>query len=332
MHWYKYFLSIFIVFFLLSCGDYNKIVKGDNYDQKLAKAEQLFKEKSYNRALVLYEQVYQRFPKDAKGELSYFKLGMTYYNLGDYYMSAYYFSNFAQRFPTSGMIEDAVFYSALSSVHNAPEPSLDQEDTEAAIRELQFFVSRFPTSNRVDTLNLVMDELRLRIETKAFMTVELYNRMERYNATVASAKAFLDEYPQSKYRLQVAFMLLDNAYILASRSVFSKKKERLEDVLKIAETYRDLFQTSKYLSKYLTISEKASRELEEVDEIDTFEQIVEFYNKSQTASKTKKMEYLEETLKLYYTFAQRYPTSSLMKRAEEIYQRAERERSSTYSY
>ena len=316
----------------ISCSEYGKIVKGDDYEQKFQKAEQLYESGSFNRALVLYEQVYQRFPKDQKGETSYYKLGKTYFNQGDFYMSAYYFSNFANRFPTSRYLEDAVYHSALSAVHNSPDVSLDQADTETAINELQYFVQRFPNSRKVDTCNLLMDELRLKIETKAYDAVMMYAKMDRFRATVASAEAFLEDFPRSEYRLEVAFLLLENAYTLANRSVPSKKKERLEHVLDIFEKYRTEFQMSKYINKALIISEKAGRELEEADEIDLYEQMLSMYNRSQTASSTKKMEYLEETLKLYYTFAQRYPSSSLLNKAEEIYQRAERERSSTYSY
>lgn len=327
-----FLLFLFSFFLLFSCSDYNEIVKSDNYDEKLQKAEQLYKEKSYNRALVLYEQVYQRFPKDQKGELSYYKLGKSYYAIGDYYMSSYYFSNFASRYPTSRFLEDAVYHSALSSVRNSPDVSLDQEDTKIAIEELQYFVQRFPRSTKVDSCNQLMDELRLKIETKAYDAVMLYAKMEKYRAAVASAESFLEEYPRSEYKLEIAFVLLENAYTLASRSVASKKKERLEHVIEIADKYRNDFQMSKYINRVLTISEKANEELEEADELDLYNRMLSMYDRSQTASNTKKMEYLEETLKLYYTFAQRYPSSSLMGKAEEIYQRAERERSNTYSY
>lgn len=326
-----------ILFFALiqltpSCSEYNKIVKDDDYDKKLMKAEELYNSGSYNRALVLYEQVYQRHPRDDKGETSYYKLGMTYYNLEDYYMSAYYLSNFVGKFPRSKRVEDAMYYSALSSVRNSPSPSLDQEDTEKAINDLQYFISRYPNSRRVDTCNQMMDDLRAKLEKKALLSVELYDRMQKYQAAVTAAESFLEEYPQTEHRLRIVMLMLENQSVLAEKSVFSKRKERLEKIMEIYEKHREELQMSKHFAKAVKISEDAGESLEEVDEIVTFEEIQNLYKLSQQASKAKKIEYLEETLKLYYTFVQRYPRSSYLGRAEEIFNRAERERQNTYSY
>ena len=326
------FTILLVVTTLVSCSDFNKIVKNDDYDKKLRKAEELYDSKSYNRALVLYEQVYQRYPSDERGELSYFKLGKSYYQLEDYYMSSYYFSNFANRFPSSDKLEESLYFSALSSVANSPAPSLDQEETDLAINELQFFISRFPNSRRIDTCNVLMDQMREKLEQKAFDAVKLYAKMERYNAAVFSAESFLENYPRSDKRMDVIMLKLENAYTLADKSVFNKRKERLEKVVEIYDLYQNDIQMTKYFSKAATISEKAGERLEEVDEIVTFEEIKDTYAKSQTASKAKKVDYLEETLKLYYTFVQRYPQSEYLSQAEDIFNRAEKERQNTYSY
>ena len=322
-----------LCFILIGCSEYSKIVKNDDYDRKIAKAEELYSSGSYNRALVLYEQIYQRYPREDKGELAYYRLGMIYYNMNDYYMSAYYFGNFAGRFPTSSRLEDALYYGALSSVKNSPSISLDQSDTRLAIQDLKFFIDRFPNSRRVDSCNVFIDQMHLKLEQKALQALEMYNRMEKYQATVMSARTFLEEYPNSSEQMRVAYMLLENAYTLATESVFSKKQERLQDVIDIYDQYRPLFDFTKYMVKASEISEKASKELDEVEEFVYYERLLDVYNRSQRAgSKTKKIAYLEDTLKLYYTFAQRFPNSSYMKKAEEIYTRAERERSATYSY
>lgn len=317
---------------LISCSDFNKIVKHDDYDKKLRKAEELYQKESYNRALVLYEQVYQRYPSDERGELSYFKLGKAYYELEDYYMSSYYFSNFANRFPSSDKLEESLYYSALSSVANSPSPSLDQEETELAINELQFFISRFPNSRRIDSCNILMDQMRGKLEQKAYDAVKLYDKMERYNAAVFSAESFLENYPRSDRRMEIIMLQLENAFLLADKSVFSKRKERLEKVIAIYDLYQYDIQMTKHFSKAATISEKAGQRLEDVDEIVSYEKLKDTYAKSQTASKAKKVDYLEETLKLYYTFAQRYPRSEYLSRAEDIFNRAEKERQNTYSY
>jgi outer membrane protein assembly factor BamD len=178
----------------------------------------------------------------------------------------------------------------------------------------------------------MMDELKQKLEDKAWSAVEMYDRMERYNAATHAAQAFLQDYPGTNRKLEAAFLMMENAYMLAERSVFSKKKERYERVIEIYDMYMDEFQMSKYIGDALNYSENARTGLEEVEEVVMFEDIEANYERAQQASKAKKSEYLEETLKLYYNFAQRYPNSSFMPRAEEIFRRAEKERQNNYSY
>lgn len=331
---YSFVLSLFaLTLILISCSEYSKVLKSDDYNVKVTAADELYREGSFNRALTLYEQIYQRFPRDERGELAYYRLGKIYYDLEDYYMSAYYFGNFAGRFPTSSKLEDAMFYGALSSVQNSPSVSLDQADTRTAIQDLNYFIDRFPRSVRVDSCNALIDKMLLKIEQKDLQAIEMYNKMEKYKATVMSAKTFLEEYPDSEHRMRIAYMLLENAHHLAMQSVFSKKQERLQDVIDIYDQYRPLFDFTKYMVKASEMSEEATKELDKVEEHVYFERLSEAYDRSQNAgSKAKKIAYLEETLKLYYTFAQRFSNSEYMKRAEEIYTRAERERSATYNY
>ncbi len=332
----KKFIQVIMLFVPLlvgvSCSDYSRIVKDDNYAEKLEKAEELFARGSYNRAIVLYEQVYQRHPADSKGELAYFKMGMTYFKQKDYFMSAYYFGQFPGRFPKSNKVQNAIYYSAVSSFKTSPPHTLDQEDTELALTELQYYVSRYPNSPRVDSCNMMMTELRQKLEDRSWDAVLMYDRMERYNAAYHSAKAFLEDYTNTSRKLEAAFLMMRNAYTLAEKSVFSKKKERYERVIEIYDMYRDELQMSRYIGDAANYFERAERGLDEVDELVMFEEIETNYERSQRATQAKKIEYLEETLKLYYNFAQRYPNSSLMSRAEEIFRRAERERQSTYSY
>jgi outer membrane protein assembly factor BamD len=329
---FKIVAFVALLALVFSCSEYSRIVKDDNYTEKLEKAEELYASGSYNRALVLYEQVYQRHPADNKGELSYFKLGMTYFQQKDYFMSAYYFGQFPARFPKSNRVQDAIYHSAVSSFKTSPSHTLDQEDTEAALSELQYYVSRYPNSPRVDSCNMMMSELRQKLEDKAWEAVLMYDRMERYNAAMHSAQAFIQDFPNTSRKLEAAFLMMRNAYILADKSVFSKKRERYERVIEIYDLYRDEFQMSRYIGDAMNYFERAQNGLEEVEEVVMFDEIETNYERAQRASQAKKVEYLEETLKLYYNFAQRYPNSSYMSRAEEIFRRAERERQNTYSY
>jgi outer membrane protein assembly factor BamD len=321
----KSLLLLMIATLFLGCSEYSKIVKNDNYDEKLQKAESMYAARSFNRALVLYEQVYQRYPREGRGEIAYFRLAQCYWEIEDYFMAGYYFRNFVTRFPFSPKAEESLFMSAMCAVKNSPEPALDQEETLMAINELQLFVNRYPESELVDSCNSVMDAMRFKLETKAFNAVELYAKTERYQAAVVSAKTFIDEYPQSIYRETAALIMLENAFILADNSIFSRKKERLEDVLEIYTNYSSDLNRRRYQTRANEFYKRTADLLVGVDEQVAFNELLSTFAKTGTESKRKKIQYLEETIKRYYNFVDQYPNSQFMKKATDTFEKAQKE-------
>lgn len=322
----KFILYVsFLTLSLASCSDYQKVVKSDDYEEKALVADRLYDKGSYEKALTLYEQVYQRFPQTGRGQLAYYRLAKSYYAMGDYYMAGYYFNNFSKRYPSSEKVEECLFMTGICSVKNSPEPSLDQEETYLALNDFQLFVQRFPNSYLVDSCNRVMDRLRFKLETKDFKSVQLYNKMERYRAALVAAKTFLEEYPQSSYKEDVAFMALNNAYHLGMKSVFSKQKERLEDALSLHGKYVSIFEKRTYQNQASKIYEDIGEELLRVDERFEYNEVVSAYENSRSTSKEKKTTYLKETLKRYDNFAKKYPESEYLNKAKNLKEKAEQE-------
>ncbi len=321
-------MRLIIVLTILSiafvgCSDYQKIVKGDDYEMKVIEADRMFDKGSYMKSLTLYEQIYQRFPNTEQGRKAYYRLAKSYFAIEDYYMAGYYFNQFTQRYPNSDKVEECLFMTAICSVKNSPQPSLDQEETELALNDLQMFVQRYPNSSLVDSCNRTMDRLREKLETKRYEAVALYARMENYRAAVFAAKSFLEEYPQSMYKTEVAFLEFENAYFLGLKSIFSKKKKRLEDASEIYARYSDLYLEGEMKRKSKKYIESIDVELNNVAERYAYNEILNTYEKSRTESTQKKVTYLKETLKRYDNFAKQFPESSLLEKALDIKEKAE---------
>jgi outer membrane protein assembly factor BamD len=285
----KYTLPIAILSLIVlsSCSDYNEVLKSDDYSRKLEVANDMFergstpkikhagkknekrnvKKSVILRSVSLYEQVYQRLPKTAEGELSYFRIGKAYYVAQDYYMAGYYLGMFPQRFPYSIKAEESLFLSAMCSVHNSPEASLDQTETELAINDLQQFIDRYPRSEYVDSCNNIIDGLRYKIEQKAFESVQLYSKTERFRAAVSSALTFADDFPMSEHQEEVSYILVKNSYLLAKNSVESKKVERINETFERYDNFVVQFPESKYIKELAGYVDSARGELEEVKKI-----------------------------------------------------------------
>jgi outer membrane protein assembly factor BamD len=256
-------IALFIITLsLVSCSDYNKVVKGDDYQRKFEMANELYDSKQYLRSVTLYEQIYQRMPKTGEGELAYFRIGKSYYEVEDYYMAGYYFGSFTQRFPFSPKAQEALFLSAMCSVNNSPDPSLDQNETEMAINNLQQFINTYPESNLIDSCNRIMDKLRLKLEIKDYDAVKLYAKTENYRAAVTCALTFNEDYPRSKFREEMYYILVKNSYFLAINSVEDKKCERIEQTIERYRTFVAEFPNTEYKSELQNYDEKMNRDFE----------------------------------------------------------------------
>jgi outer membrane protein assembly factor BamD len=253
------FSLTFVALAIVSCSDYNEILKSDDYARKLEAADAYYqrgitpkvkyykkpkdiaeygpiKKSKYRsgplqRSVALYEQIYQRMPKTAEGEMAYFRIGKAYYFIKDYYMAGYYLGMFPQRFPYSSKGEEALFLSAMCSVNNSPAPTLDQTDTELAIRDLQSFIDRFPQSELIDTCNSLIDGLRFKLEQKDYEAVLLYDKTGNFNAAATAAETFVEDYPISKYKEEMMVVAVNNSFLLAKNSVSSKKEERIDKTI-----------------------------------------------------------------------------------------------------
>ncbi len=244
---------------LTACSDYAKIVKGSDYSQKFVTANSLFDQKEFDKAIVLYEQIYQHAPKSGEGELSYYRMAQSYYEIEDYYMAQYYYSSYMQRFPYSNKSEEVLFMIAMCSVKNSPEHSLDQTETELAISNVQQFVDRYPGSYLVDSCNMIIDELRFKLERKEYDAVALYDRTENYKAAVASGELFMEHYSRSSFLEEVHYMVVKNSYYMTINSIESKKKERSSQTTERFRNFAIRYVNSSYLKEleaYIATLEK----------------------------------------------------------------------------
>lgn len=249
-----FFATLLLV--LYSCGGYNSVLKGDDYKKKFELANELYDGKKFDRCIALYEQVYQRSSKSGEGELAYYRLGKASYEIQDWYLASYYLGSFQNKFPYSSKVEETVFLAAMCAVENSPEPSLDQDETEFAIGDLQNFVLRFPNSELVDTCNLIMSKLRFKLETKDVLNIRLYSKTENFRAATVTSQEFLANYPKSQYREEISAIRVRNSYKLTLNSVEEKKEDRKNSSIAYINDFIAEFPNSDYLREFNAYKEE----------------------------------------------------------------------------
>lgn len=254
-------LPILLFFVLSSCTEYNKIVKSNDNELKKVKALEYFEAKEYIKSLTLLEDIIPFYKLTPEGERLYYTYCMANYELGDYYLSGYYFKRFIRQYPSSKNLEDAQFLSAMCAVHNSPNYRLDQTETYNALDELQIFIDMYPNSSRIDTSNQIMDRLRAKLELKQFEYAKLYYHTENYKAAVVAFNEVLDKFPESVYKEEVLYLLVKSNYLLAINSIPSKKSDRLYATMKSYSKFVAEFPNSERLKELNSIKSKTEKEI-----------------------------------------------------------------------
>ena len=151
-----------------------------------------------------------------------------------------------KEYPTSKYTEEAQFMVGYCSYLLSPKVRLDQQTTVEAIDALQLYINLYPFSDRVTEAQKLIDELRDKLVEKSFINARLYFDFENYKAAVVALENALKEHPDSKYREDLKFMLLESKYNLAIASVFDKRDERLSSALDEYFSFVDEFPESKH--------------------------------------------------------------------------------------
>lgn len=207
-------------------SNYEKIRTSGDADLLLKTAFDYYEKEQYQRAQTLFELVLTNIRGKAEAEKANFQYAYTHYHLKQYVLAAYYFKNFANTFTNSPFREEAAFMSAYSNYAQSPTYRLDQSDSQKAIEEFQVFANLFPESKRVEESNRLIDELRRKLEEKAFAEGELYYNLRQYQSAVISFDNLLRDYPESPDAERVSYLIAKGSYLLGENSVVDKKEER----------------------------------------------------------------------------------------------------------
>jgi DNA uptake lipoprotein len=121
----------------------------------------------------------------------------------------------------------------------SPRPSLDQTYTCKAIDDLQLFANLYHNSDKLLSANELIDQLREKLEIKAFERAKLYFHTQHYQAAVVAFNNVLDQFPDTDFREETLYYRVLSAYRLAENSIESKKLQRY---IESRTAYREFLQ------------------------------------------------------------------------------------------
>jgi outer membrane protein assembly factor BamD len=233
---HRFLIILSLLAILSGCGEYNKVLKSYDYNLKYDYAKKAFENKKYTQAYTILADLVPIFKGTEKGEECLYLLGLSYYENHDYLNSGSYFRQYYTQYPRGRYAELARFYAGYGYYLDSPEPQLDQSETLRAIEELQAFIDYFPKSDKVAIAQNAIFELQDKLVLKELENAQLYFNLggylgNNYESAVITAKNAIKDYPYTKYKEKLEFLILKSRFKEAQMSVDEKKEERFRTVV-----------------------------------------------------------------------------------------------------
>jgi outer membrane protein assembly factor BamD len=233
---------------------FEKIRLSNDVAKKYQEAIRLYNKKDYSKALILFEDLSQKYRGREQAEDLNYYYAYTLYRLKDYTTARYQFKYFADTYPTSKNAEECRYMGAYCYYLDSPEFTLDQENTYKAIDALQLFINLYPKSERVTQASQYITDLRGKLESKVFTNAKLYYDLGgydifNYKAAVIALKNAQIDFPDIKYADEMDLLIIKSQFEFARNSYAFRQEERFGEAITYANEFIENHPESKYLAE-----------------------------------------------------------------------------------
>jgi outer membrane protein assembly factor BamD len=243
----------------ISCSEYDRVLKTDDANLKFEKAFKYYNKGLYVRASTLFEQLAPLTRGSRRADSVFFYQAMTQYKLNDYIIAGHFFNTFTTYFMNSKFLHEAAYMEAYCYYLQSPRPELDQTSTYQALDAFKLYMIRYPESPRIADCERILLELNEKLMEKSFLAAKMYYYIDDFKAAIVSFNECLLEFPDSKYREEIMFLLLKSKYELAVKSILAKQTERFQDTIDEYYSFITEFPQSKNKKDAETMYETAMR-------------------------------------------------------------------------
>lgn len=259
---------IIIVLFLVAFGmagcksRFEKLRASNDVSKKYQEAIRLYNKRDFSKALLLFEELSQKYRgRDGAQNVQYY-YAYTLYRLSDYTTARYQFKVFADTYPTDLNAEEARYMAAYCYYLESPISSLDQENTYKAIDALQLFINLYPKSDRSAAAAKFINNLRAKLEEKAFENAKLYlttgpSNVDNYRAAVIALQNAQKDYPDIRFAEEMDFLMIKSEYLYAKNSFPTRQEDRYNETISLYNAFTEKYPESKFTKEAKQIKKDA---------------------------------------------------------------------------
>jgi outer membrane protein assembly factor BamD len=261
------FILLITIAFTGCKSKFEKLRLSTDVTKKYQAAIKLYNNKDYAKALILFDDLAQRYRGRSEAEdLSYYH-AYTNYKLKDYLTARYLFKSFADTYPSSAKAEECRFLAAYCFYLDSPIFTLDQENTYKAIESLQLFINLYPKSDRVTEASKLIQDLRDKLEHKSYANAKLFLIIGDYQAAVIAFRNSEKDFPDTKYAEEMEFLTIKSQYLYAKNSLEIKQEDRYNEAIQEYERFIEKYPKSQYADEAAKIKQDALGGIEETNKI-----------------------------------------------------------------
>ncbi len=231
------------------CSKFRKIQKSSDWNTKYEAALDYYQKEDYHKTTILLEEILPILRGTREAELGNFYFAYAYFHQKQYILSAHHFQEFITIYGRSEYVLEATYMQAYSLYLESPDYQLDQTKTYVAIAAMQNFINKYPSSEYAPDADKIIDEMQVKLETKAYTTAKLYRKLRRYKSALVAFENFKNDYPDSDFNEEIAYLNIETSYDLALASIHSKQEERFLSTIDFYLEFIDRYPNSEFLKE-----------------------------------------------------------------------------------
>lgn len=157
----------------------------------------LYREEEWSEAIRYLDRFVLEHPNHPRIQEARYYLADAFYGKGEYVTAAGRFVRIAEDYPNGEWADDARYRTCQAYRELAPEPTLDQQYTQAAIDHCQSLVVYHPDSEHVAAAQEIVTRMEGRLARKAVLTGEFYLKRHAYDSAIIYFESVLERWPRA---------------------------------------------------------------------------------------------------------------------------------------
>jgi len=160
-------------------------------DSKMAKANELFANKKYAKAAILYDEIsFEK--KTSNSAIALMRLADCYYNMNKFIDARLKYTMMTSNYPDYPDIETAFFRIGVCYYEESMPAQYDQTETAQCIEAFRIFVDKFPTSQYyLDAIEYIR-KAQNKVIQKKYYNGYIYYKMKDYSSALMYFKEIIN--------------------------------------------------------------------------------------------------------------------------------------------